>query len=47
MNGNVDPNDYRQNRTPLSLFNEQLDFPYCEDVDNYLRLAKIGQGTFG
>ena len=47
MNGNVDPNDYRQNCTPLSLFNEQLDFPYCKDVDNYFRFAEIGQGTFG
>uniref|UniRef100_A0A6A7FUD3 Cyclin-dependent kinase 9-like n=2 Tax=Hirondellea gigas TaxID=1518452 RepID=A0A6A7FUD3_9CRUS len=26
---------------------EELNFPYCEDVSNYDRITKIGQGTFG
>ena len=29
------------------LFYEELVFPYCEDVTNYDKLTKIGQGTFG
>jgi len=28
-------------------FFEELGFPLCEDVSNYERIAKIGQGTFG
>ncbi|XP_065566557.1 cyclin-dependent kinase 9-like [Artemia franciscana] len=28
-------------------FIEDLDFPFCEDVAKYERMAKIGQGTFG
>lgn len=27
--------------------NDDLVFPYCEDVNNYERIVKIGQGTFG
>ena len=26
---------------------DELCFPYCEDVSNYDRITKIGQGTFG
>lgn len=32
---------------PLTALNEDLSFPYCEDVNNYERIVKIGQGTFG
>ena len=26
---------------------EDLEFPYCDDVDKYEKITKIGQGTFG
>lgn len=26
---------------------EDFDFPYCDDVAKYEKIAKIGQGTFG
>ena len=26
---------------------EEIHFPFCEDVSNYDRITKIGQGTFG
>lgn len=28
-------------------FFDELDFPYCDEVGKYEKMAKIGQGTFG
>ena len=28
-------------------FMDQLQFPFCDDVRKYEKVAKIGQGTFG
>ena len=28
-------------------FLDELEFPYCDEVNKYEKMAKIGQGTFG
>ena len=45
----VYPREGERSRKTMSkvAYYDDLEFPFCDDVIKYEKLAKIGQGTFG
>lgn len=37
----------KMNRAEKEKYIENFEYPFCDDVNKYEKLSKIGQGTFG
>ncbi len=38
---------FKMNRAEKEKYIENFEYPFCDDVNKYEKLSKIGQGTFG